>query len=128
MSAHTSIKSSIQFDFRRAIWRGAQLLVGSVSAALIIACISFGLEISVATARSGVSIPEDAPRQIVNHTHKGDRQQIAPASHQNAANRLGKIGASQAPALNLRLPVGCESMISPLANPLLARVARRCLS
>lgn len=128
MPAHILIKSSIQFDCRRAIWRGAQFLVGSVGAALIIVCIGFGLEISEATARSGVAVSEHAPRQIVNHGLKGDRQQIAPASHHNAANRSGTIDAGRAPALDLRLAIGCESMISPLANPVLARVSRLCLS
>ena len=124
MSAHTSIQS----DFRWSTCGCAQLFVGSISAALVIASIVVGLEVSVATARSGVEFSEDASRQIVNRTHKGDFQMIASTMRQDAASRSNEIGASQAQTLDLKLAIGCELLISPLAHPLLARVARRCLS
>ena len=117
MSAH----SLVRFDFGRTTWRGARLLVGSVSSALIFASIIVGIDVSVATARSGAVSSADSSGQSVNRMSKGDRQQGVAASRDIAARQRGE-------ALDMKLAVGCESLISPLANPRLARVARRCLS
>ena len=120
--------SLVQFDFRRTLLRGAQLLVVSVSAALIVASIITGIDVSVATAHSGDVFPGGDSGQIVNRMHKGNRQQVSLASHENTNSRLGETDVSHVQSLDLKLPVGCESLISPLAHPLLSRVARRCLS
>ena len=120
------VHSSVQFDFRRTLWRTAQLLVVSASGALIIASIITAIDVSAATARSEFS--GDNSGQIVNRMHKGNRQQISLAGHQNAKSWPGETDASQVLSLDLKLPIGCESLISPLAHPLLSRVARRCLS
>lgn len=122
------VHSLVQFDFPRTLWCGAQLLVVSVSAALIIASIITGIDVSVATAHSGAMISGDDSGQIVNRIHKGNRQQVSLPSPQNAKSRLGETDASQVQKLDLKLPIGCESLISPLAHPQLSRVARRCLS
>jgi hypothetical protein len=99
-----------------------------VSAALIIASIFTGMDVSVATAHSGAVFPGEDSGQIVNRMHKGNRQQVSLADHQNATTQYRQLGASQVQSLDLKLPIGCESLISPLAHPLLSRVARRCLS
>ena len=123
-----SAYSLVRFDFGRTTWRGARLLVGSVSSALIFASIIVGVDVSVATARSGAALSGNSSAQIANRMNKGDRQQIAPASRHIAERQLGEFEASPAPAPDTKLAIGCESLISPLANPLFARVARRCLS
>jgi len=119
---------SVQSNLSRAACRHVQLLVGSLSAALVVATIFIfvGLEVPTATARLGIEFSGDTTRQIVNRTGKSDRQDLA--IRLNARTHPESIDALQAPAGDLKLLIGCESMISPLAHPLLSRVARRCLS
>jgi hypothetical protein len=124
MSAH----SSVQFASRRKAWSGTRFLTGSVSAALVFAAIIVGIDVSVAIARSGAVSSGISAGQIVNRVSKGNRQQIAPAGQHGAAKQHGEIEASRPPVVDSKLAIGCESLISPLAHPLLARVARRCLA
>jgi hypothetical protein len=91
-----------------------------MAAVLIIAVLSImiGLEVSAATPRSTMS--EQSSVQTVNRTRKGDRQL--------AAHEVRQIKFERTPAPDLKLADGCESMVSPLANARLAKVAGRCVS
>ena len=73
MLTHTPIQSSLSRSMRG----GAQFLVGGLGVALVIFSAIIGLEVSVATARSGVK----ASWETVNRTQKGDRLPLVPAFH-----------------------------------------------
>jgi hypothetical protein len=103
---------------------GVQFIVGGVSAALIMLSIITGLEVSTATARSGV----EPSGKIVNRTQKGDRLPLVPALHLNAVNQPREIKVPSAPSYDSKLADGCESLVSPLAHSRLARIAGRCVS
>jgi hypothetical protein len=77
-----------------------------------------GLEVSAATVRSTLS--EQSSEQIVNRTRKGDRQL--------AVHEVRQIKFEHTPAPDLKSVDGCESLVSPLANAALAKVAGRCVS
>ena len=102
------------------IRRGGYVLAGSMAAILIITTLSImiGLEVSAATLRSTAS--EQLSGQFVNRTRKGDRQL--------AAQEVRQIKFVRTPAPDLKLADGCESLVSPLANAPLAKVAGRCVS
>ena len=101
------------------IRRGGYVLAGSMAAILItILSIMIGLEVSAATLRSTLS--EQSSGQIVNRIRKGDRQL--------AVHEVRQIKFERTPAPDLKLADGCESLVSPLANARLAKVAGRCVS
>ena len=102
------------------IRRGGYVPAGSMAAILIVTTLSImiGLEVSAATLRSTVS--EQSSGQVVNRTRKGDRQL--------AAHEVRQIKFERTPAPDLKLADGCESLVSPLANAPLAKVAGRCVS
>ena len=110
----------IQSGSLRSIRRGRHVLAGSMAAVLIITILSImiGLEVSAATLRSASS--EQSSGHIVDRTRKGDR---GPAAHEARQNKFERT-----PAPGLKLADGCESLVSPLANALLAKVAGRCVS
>jgi hypothetical protein len=101
------------------IRRSGYVLAGSMAAILItILSIMIGLEVSAATLRSTLS--EQSSGQIVNRIRKGDRQL--------AVHEVRQIKFERTPAPDLKLADGCESLVSPLANARLAKVAGRCVS
>ena len=109
----------IQSGSLRSVRRGSHVLAGSLVAVLIaILSIMIGLEVSAATLRSASS--EQSSGHIVDRTRKGDRR---PAAHEVRQNKFERT-----PAPGLKLADGCESLVSPLANALLAKVAGRCVS
>jgi hypothetical protein len=110
----------IQSGSLRSIRRGRHVLAGSMAAVLIITILSImiGLEVSAATVRSTLS--EQSSEQIVNRTRKGDRQL--------AVHEVRQIKFEHTPAPDLKSVDGCESLVSPLANAPLAKVAGRCVS
>ena len=65
---------------------------------------------------------------IVNRTLKGDRLPPAPAFHPNALKRPLETNAPRESVPDSKLPDGCESLVSSLANIQLARIAGRCVS
>ena len=96
---------------------------------LIVALATFaiitGIEVSDLRARSGIQPSGDT----VNRTLKGDRLPAASVSHPNAVRRPHeKSNAARETASVLKLPDGCESLVSSLVNRQLARIASRCVS
>ena len=89
-----------------------------MAAVVIALSVIVGLEVSVAALRATPQSPEQTSGQVVNRARKGDRQ----------------IGLQEirkprlAPAPDLKLAAGCESLVSALANARLAKVAGRCVS
>jgi hypothetical protein len=85
----------------------------SICDGLILAALTtvIGFE-GIATARPDVG----SSVEIVNRTRKADRLPMV------------QINMPRAPAYDARLPDGCESLVSPLAQSHLARVAGRCVS
>jgi hypothetical protein len=76
-------------------------------------------ELSVSTTWSATS--SMAPSmETVNRTHKGDRFPLLPALNRDTVNFLLKSAA--------KLPVGCESVTSPLVQSPLSETAGYCLS
>jgi len=100
--------------------RGRHVLAGSMAALLItiLSIIMIGLEVSAATLRS--TSFEQTSGQIVNRIRKGDRQL--------AVHEARQIKFERTPAPDRKLADGCESLVSPLANARLAKVAGRCVS
>jgi hypothetical protein len=76
------------------------------------------------TARSGVA----PPGQTVNRILKGDRLPLVPAIHPDAVRQPPKINAKREMTSEPKLPIGCESLISSLADRPLARIAGSCVS
>jgi len=72
---------------------------------LILATISIG-------AHSGVG----TSMEIVDRAHKGDRLPLA------------QVDVRRTPARDVRLPDGCDALVSPLTHSRLARIAGRCES
>jgi hypothetical protein len=93
----------------------------SMKAVLAILGIFVGFEASTAA----LGVEPGLPQQTIDRTLKGDRMAPAFSSH---SMRLPEIRTSRTPAINFELADGCESLVSPLANAPLARVARRCVS
>jgi hypothetical protein len=76
-------------------------------------------ELSVSTSWSAASSMATS-METVNRTHKSDRLPLVPVLHRNTLSiRL------EHPA---KLPVGCESVASPITRSPLAESARYCLS
>jgi hypothetical protein len=79
--------------------------------------------VSVATAPVEAGLFE----QIVIRTNKGDRLRWLPVS--NPKKQPPDVDEFGLPAEeNLRLPEGCDSSVSPVANARAARVASYCVS
>jgi hypothetical protein len=119
---------SAQSGLPQSTWGCGQLLVGSMVAALILLSVIVGFEVSAAATRSEVATSTETSGEIVNRAHKGDRLLATPADYLNAVNQLRRIKVLRAPALDLKLADGCESLVSPLAHAGLAKVAGRCVS
>jgi len=96
------------------------LLVGRMAAAL---ALFFSMAISVSTAPI-----EAEPAQIVVRTHKGDRLLSASASQRHVPKKPREVVVPHQPAEDLKLPDGCDPLVSPIADNLFSRVAGRCVS
>ncbi len=77
----------------------------AICGGLILATISIGAHSDVGT-----------PMEIVDRAHKGDRLPLA------------QLDVRRAPAQDLRLPDGCDALVSPLTRSRFARIAGRCVS
>ena len=99
---------------------GGRVLAGAVAAVVIALSVIVGLEVSVAALRATPQSPEQTPGQVVNRARKGDRQ--------IGLQEIRRIRPRLTPAPDLKLAVGCESLVSALANARLAKVAGRCAS
>jgi hypothetical protein len=120
MLPHTSLRSGL---FASTGWR-LQYLISGYSVLLATVSIVIGIEISVATASSGV-----APSvEIVNRALKGNRLPLVPALHQNSVSEPLEVNVPRVPAPDGGLADGCESLASLLARSPLAQIAGRCLS
>jgi hypothetical protein len=99
--------------------------------AVLIAALAVGLSmaaIGATVATTGQS--ESDLSTIVNRARKGDRLPPIPASNVRGDPEDGPllINLPHAPALGSKLPVGCESVVSSIAQSPLAHIAGRCLS
>jgi hypothetical protein len=97
------------------------IFVGTLAVCLSIAV----FKATVATARSEADL-----WTIVNRARKGDRLPLNPASNLRGNPEDGPllINLPRAPVLDSKLPVGCESVVSSIAQSRLAHIAGRCLS
>jgi len=99
----------------------AQLLVGTLGTVLAILAIVICLDALAATAQ-----PKHDPHTVaVDRTRKGDRSMPGSATHLNLAR---EVNSRRAPVLDLKLPDGCEALVSALTYFPLAHVAARCVS
>ena len=104
----------------RAKRHSGRLFTASVAAVVIVLSIIIGLEVSAAALRPTPASPEQWSDQIVNRARKSDRQ--------IGLQELQKIRPRLTPAPDLKLAVGCESLVSPMENAQWAKVARRCVT
>ena len=116
MPAHDLIQSGSL----RAKRHGRRIFTGGAAAVGIVLSIIIGLEVSAAALRPTPASPAQWSDQIVNRARKSDRQ-IGLQEIQKSRPRL-------TPAPDLKLAVGCESLVSPMENAQWAKVARRCVS
>jgi hypothetical protein len=70
----------------------------------------------------------DPPAQTVNRALKGDRLPLGLASLSHVENRPVEWPAPRPSIADLKLPDGCEAVVSSIANPELAHIAGRCVS
>lgn len=115
---------SRSFGSRRSQQRRTQLFVWSMAAVLIALSFFAGMEISVATTRIGA----EPFGQVVNRAQKGDRLPSSGALRLDAVKQPRQVTVPSLPALELKLPDGCDPLVSPIADERLARVAGRCVS
>ena len=99
---------------------GGRVFAGGVAAVVIALSIIVGLEVSAAALRATPQSLEQTSGQVVNRARKSDRQ--------IGLLELRKIRLRLTPAPDLKLAVGCESLVSALANARLAKAAGRCVS
>ena len=110
----------IQSASLRAKRYGGRTFAGGVAAVVIVLSIIVGLEVSAAALRAIPEPSEQTSGQVVNRARKGDSQ--------IGLTGIRKIGPQLTPAPDLKLAVGCESLVSALANAQLAKAAGRCVS
>jgi len=120
MLAQTSIKSG---SFRSA-FGGFRGLAGGLIVSLAAASIITGLGMSDLTARTVV----DPFGQTVNRALKGDRLPLKPVSRSDVENQPIDFRTPRTWTPDLKLPDGCEAMVSSIANSELAQIAGRCVS
>jgi len=58
----------------------------------------------------------------VNRADKGDRLL------QGSGNRQGPAASNTTPASSTRVPLGCDPVFSPVADPARGRIFRRCMT
>lgn len=104
--------------------RYSRCFVGCGGAALAVACVFIGLEVSATTAAP--SLGQSAP--VVIRTLKSDRMPLIPEKSRNAVNGPMQIKAPPAPTPKPRLPDGCEPMVSAIGQSPLAQIPGRCVS
>ena len=112
------------FDFHKSTRGGARLAAGCAAGALIALSFIAGMEFSVATAQ----IETERPRQTVDRAQKGDRLPASSSSQQKAVIQPRAVIVPSRPARDLRLPEGCDPLVSPIVDDQLARIAGRCVS
>ena len=95
--------------------------IGLLALALAMLCAVISIAVSTVIVQSNVQLPP----QTVNRMLKGDR--IVPAFTTESLRRAPEI-KPPAQSLDTKLPDGCEALVSPFANPRLARTAGRCMS
>ena len=124
MPAHFSFRSGLNSSK----CDRAKLIFRSVSAVAITLSITAGLEGSFASGQSGAEFIDGAPRQVVNRMKKGDRLLEAPAFQLTVVKKPRDVITPRPPVVDLKLPVGCDTFVSFMADDRLARIAARCLS
>jgi hypothetical protein len=100
--------------------QSGRIFAGGLAAAGIVLSVIVGLEVPAAALRAAPQSLEQTSGQVVNRARKGDRQ--------IGLQEIRKIAPRPAPAPDLKLAAGCESLVSVLANARLAKVAGRCVS
>ena len=119
---------SIQTGSRRSTCDSAKLILRGIGSVVITLAIIAGLEVSFASGRSGVEFSGDAPRQVVNRMQKGNRLQQVAAFQLTVVKNPGGVTTPRLPTVDLKLPEGCDALVSSIADDRLARVAARCVS
>ena len=119
---------SIQTGSRRSTCDSAKLILRGIGSVVITLAIIAGLEVSFASGRSGVEFSGDVPRQVVNRMQKGNRLQQVSAFQLTVVKKPRDVTTPRLPTVDLKLPEGCDALVSPIADDRFARVAARCVS
>src|SRR6478752_577781 len=117
MPAHSYL--SIQSSSRRSTCDRAKLIFRSACAVALALSIVAGLEGSFASGL-GIGRAGGAARQVINRMQKGDRLRGASAFQLTVLKKLNAVTTRRLPTVNLKLPEGCEPLVSPIANDWLA--------
>ena len=97
---------------------------GGLMASVAALAIASGFVMFDSAARSMA----DPSAQTVTRALKGDRLPLGPASLSHVENRPVEWPAPRPSIADLKLPDGCEAVMSSIANPELAHIAGRCVS
>ncbi len=119
---------SIRFSVSMSTFGSIRCFKGGLIVAVVFLAFISGLGVSDLDAGPRVAPSSQNVSQIVNRAPKSDRLPLAPAIRPSSVNRASKTIAPRASASDLKLPNGCELLVSPLANFELARTAGRCVS
>jgi hypothetical protein len=113
---------SNRFNFHKSSHGGTQVAVACLAAALVVFAFVAGMAASAATAHVGAELA----RQTVDRAQKGDR--LVGGSVVQTVKRPRAVTVPRPSDGNLKLPVGCDPLVSPIADDWLGRVAGRCVS
>lgn len=114
---------STQCGTSRSTFGGSRSLVGGLIVSLTALAFIAGLEMSDLSARSAIS----PIGQTVNRALKGDRLPLTRATHLDVGMQPF-VRAPRSSASDVKLPEGCEALVSSVANSELAHIAGRCVS
>jgi hypothetical protein len=116
--------SSTEFDFRLSRWSSDRFIGVSLGMVLVISSLLTCMQVLAAATRAETTFLA----QTVNRAHKADRLPKSPSSHRHRLLQPHEIIIPGSPAVDERLPVGCDAVVSPIVNNRLAHVARHCVS
>jgi hypothetical protein len=119
MLAQTSVQfGSLRLMFGNPRHLADGLIVSLAALAFVSGLVMFDLSVRAAA---------DAPEQTVTRALKSDRLPLAPSIHSDVASQpVERAPRTSIP--DLKLPDGCEAVVSSIANPELAHIAGRCVS
>jgi hypothetical protein len=120
------VRTPIQSPF--SVQNARRLFAVSVVVMLVVLSVVVGLEISVAAVRPPLETLKPTGQlsaETVDRTRKADRLKSRSAVRPNRNMQRPEL---KAPAVDSKLPVGCEPSVSPLAQTKWSKVIARCVS
>jgi hypothetical protein len=93
-----------------------------IAAAMVLSCFVAG-GVAAMTGPAGPAAAQSDAKSV-NRTLKGDRLPFAARTHQHQGN---SPSTQMAPASAKRAPLGCDPAFSPVVEPAMAHIFKRCM-